>query len=374
MKRKLLFIQVLLSLVPLLNGQNYYHDSFITILDKVYPKSKSYPEFNGIFYREQYYTKDSALNEFICLTSGDLTCEMEIDSSIIKSTLNRKYSYFNLVESFPVELLYYLKDSIVSFQTMQYYLPVIDTIISKMDNLTFLKIWGKNNKKTQISKWNSPLFFLYLDGCELPSNIDVNQFDRTLKILMIEARKVKKNCILDFSNLKQLEYFSFQNGSRTSQYSIIFPPNVKYLRYYVDYNRNAIQFPESTEMLFLEIENKKYNVKSFNNLTKLKFLSIEPSYKYFYKNDYIPLPKEVTQLKSLQTLRIYYLTDENIDIISQISHLKNLQIIDQKEIPLNIYKLVNIENIEFPYGTSESIIQSFRKVLPNVKITLFRYY
>lgn len=371
--KNLFIFPFLLFFLPLLNGQNNNHDSFVTIIDKVYPNSKLYPKFDAIFYKEQYYAKDTTEEKNIHFYKGKLMCSMEVDSSIIKSTLKRKYSYFNLLESFPAELLYYLKDSIASFQTMQYYLPVIDTTISKMYNLKFLKLWGKNNNKAHISKWNIPLLFLYLDDCELPSNIDVNQFYKTLNILMIYAKKVKKNSILDFSNLNQLEYFSFQNNSRTSQYSIIFPPNVKCIRYYVDYNRCAVQFPISTEMLFLVIENSKYNVLSFNNLVNLKFLSILPC-NYYQKNDNIPLPKELSQIKSLQTLRILSLNEENIEIISQIPHLTNLQILDQKDIPNNIDKLSNIKNIEFEFRTSDSIIQQFKKKLQNVNFNGFTYY
>lgn len=367
MKNKKLIILVLLSFNTLLYGQFTYIQTFDNILKTAYPKIKTFPEFYALDPTSIIYSVEPLSSKNIRYFHGKLECELDVDSSVISAILKRDYSRSNPINSFPIELLYFFRDSIVFLNTAQYYLPQIDTIIPKMRSLQILWLYGSNVKNFKISKWNVPLFFLNLNGCELPTNIDVNQFGSSLKILEVSADKIKKNSNNDFSGLDNLDYFIFRDYSNTSQYSIIFPPKVKYI-HFVNKNNVNIEFPNSTEILFLEIKNNSDKIPNLSNLLNLKFLSILPRNK-FKKKNYVPVPDEVSRLKSLQSLQILYLNEENIEVISKIPHLSTLQIVEQKEISQNIYKLVNVENIEFSYNTPDSIIQSFRKALPNVKIT-----
>ncbi len=372
MKKIFLIITCLLLYSTILFGQFPSIQTFNIILNKEYSMTTRYPLYSGDIALEQYYTSDSLNTKSVGYYHGNLICEMDLDSSVINAITERGYSRFNLLKSFPIELLYFFHDSIVTLSTAQYYLPLVDTIIPKMSNLKFLWIYGRNYRNFQISKWNIPLIFLHLDWCELPSNIDINQFESSLKILEINTNKIKKNTILNYSKLDNLEYFSFQDYSKNSQYSIIFPKNIKCIHYMIN-NNQTLKFPISTEILFLAIKNKKNAIPILTHLINLKFLSILPANIYDKKN-YVPLPKEISQLKSLHSLQILYLNDDNIEVISQIPHLTTLQLIEQKEIPQNLDKLINIENIDFSLQTPDSIIQSFKKALPNVKIKRCEYY
>lgn len=367
MKKSILIITCLLLFSAISYGQYPYIQTFDNILKTAYPKIKTFPEFYALDPTSICYSLDPSSPKKVIYDHGNLQCELEVDSSIINSILERDYSKFSPIKSFPIELLYFFRDSIVFLNTAQYYLPLIDSIIPKMSNLQILWIYGRNIRNYQISKWNVPLFFLNLNECELPTNIDVNQFGLSLKILEISANKIKKKSNIDLSGLDKLDYFIFIDNSNTSLYSIIFPNKVKYIRF-VNNNNLNIEFPISTEILFLEIKNNSNNIPNLSNLINLKFLSILPR-NSFEKKNYVPIPNEISKLKSLQSLQILYLNEENIEVISQIPHLKTLQLVEQKEIPQNLDKLVNVENIEFSYYTPDSIIQSFRKVLPNIKIT-----
>lgn len=372
MKKYILIITFKLLFSALLFGQFSYIQTYELLLDKEYSCTTRYPLFRGDIASEQFYTTDSLYSQFVTYHSGKWFCEMNLDSSVINTINERGYSRFNFLKSYPIELLYFFHDSIVSFDIAQYYLPIVDTIIPKMSKLKNLYIYGINIQKFQTSKWNIPLISLDLDNCELPSNIDVSQFEATLKIFDVNTEKIKKNSILDYSRLYKLEYFRFLDYSNTSQYFIVFPPKVKYIYFVINKNQ-SLKFPTSTEFLFLEIKNKTKSIPILSHLKNLKFLSILPEYIYD-KNNYIPLPKEISQLNSLHSLQILYVNNDNIEVISQIPHLTTLQLVEQKDIPLNIEKLVNIEKIDFSYHTPDSIIQSFRKALPNVKITRCKNY
>ncbi len=361
-----LIVTYLILYSSIVFGQLPDIQTYEILLNKEYFNLTQYPcyiEYDVV----HYLYINSSNTKSISYFKGVLDSNMDIDSSIINGINKRGYSKNNLLNSYPIELFYFYHDSIVSLKCLQYYLPLTDTILAEMNNLKFLEIQGINCTKYQISKWNIPLISLDLDHCELPTNIDINQFDLSLKSLYILAEKIKRNSILDYSKLHKLEYFKFLDYSNTSQYSIVFPPNVKYIHFVINKNQ-SLKFPTSTEFLFLEIKNNSNVIPNLTYLLNLKFLSILPENRYDKRN-YISLPKEISQLKSLQSLQILYLNDENIEVISQIPHLTTLQIVEQKEIPQIIYKLVNVEYIEFSYYTPDSIIQSFRKALPNVKIT-----
>jgi hypothetical protein len=366
MKRKFLIVTYLILYCSILFGQLPDLQTYDNLLNKELFYLTQYPSFLE-FDSFHFLYLNSSNTKSISYFNGVLEGNMDIDSSIINGIKKRGYSKYNSLNSYPIELLYFFHDSIVSLKCFQYFLPLTDTIIVEMNNLRFLRIYGRNNIKFLISNWNIPLISLNLDHCELPTNIDITQFELSLKSLAILAEKIKKNTILDYSRLHNLEYLKFQDYSKTSQYSIVFPPNVKCIHFLINKNQ-LLKFPTSTEVLFLEIKNKTKNIPILSHLINLKFLSILPENTYD-KNNYVPLPKEISQIKSLQSLQILYVNDENIEVISQIPHLKTLQLVEQKMIPQNLFKLVNIENIEFSYYTPDSIIQSFRKVLPNVKIT-----
>ena len=209
MKNKKLIILVLLSFNTLLYGQFTYIQTFDNILKTAYPKIKTFPEFYALDPTSIIYSVEPLSSKNIRYFHGKLECELDVDSSVISAILKRDYSRSNPINSFPIELLYFFRDSIVFLNTAQYYLPQIDTIIPKMRSLQILWLYGSNVKNFKISKWNVPLFFLNLNGCELPTNIDVNQFGSSLKILEVSADKIKKKSNIDFSGLDNLDYFIF---------------------------------------------------------------------------------------------------------------------------------------------------------------------
>lgn len=282
--------------------------------------------------------------------------------------------------------------NVMESDIMRRLLPVIDSVeyywgfmgnykiqqvaFPLMKNLKSLILEG-NGKYNIIEPYHfsGKLQYLQYENKAFQFPFEFKELANSLQVLNMKIlwTKVKEPFHFDFSSFDSLRYLRLVMKSCTSSdYHILFPPNLYCLEWMVNPKHPDIPIPSTVEILFLRMENNSYPPMLYK-LPNLKFLS-NVSYKL---SAHIPLPNELTAISSLKTLEISRLTENDIEIISQMKNLDSLYVDNVRgKLPSNIDKLKGLKYIElhsYQVKRAEKAGRKIKEILPNVKIQYKNY-
>ena len=260
-------------------------------------------------------------------------------------------------------------DSIKSIN-IQHYFEFFYKYTPFMNNLQYIYINGylPKNKFKQFSI-PSRIEYLWLDYTELPLLVDYNQYKTSLKVLSIEFEKYfswknKTNYHLNFSEFDSLKYLSLELPSKNSSYILItFPPNLYHLEWSVLPAHINTPIPKSVEIMYLIIQDNVFPLELFQ-LPNLKYLCI-----YNWTGKPIKLPDSLPSIISLRSLEIESFTEQDVKIISQMSQLDTMILINAQGIlPSNISLLKNIKHFKFGEFCDPNIVTQIQTLFPKSSV------
>jgi hypothetical protein len=321
---------------------------------------------------------------FKCLSfsfAQEVTFEREAEKYFNEESLLIKFDERGDLDVLKIDL----KQDIMESDIMKRLLPVIDSVeyywgfmgnykmqqvaFPLMKNLKALMLVGyRKYNLAEPFHISGKLQSLRYDNEEFPIPFNLNQMANSLKILTIEPWvNVKDSFYFDFSSFDSLRYLKFVVKScKSSDYKVVFPPNLYCLEWTLNPKHPDINIPPTVEILFLHMENNSYPPSLFQ-LPNLRFFS---NVSYRFRSN-IPLPQELTKISSLKALRINRLTENDIEIISQMKNLDTLCVSNvRRKIPSNIDKLKGLKYIEICswWGRERKIGEKIKTIFPKTII------
>ncbi|NLE06106.1 MAG: hypothetical protein GX638_15070 [Crenarchaeota archaeon] len=282
-------------------------------------------------------------------------------------------TFQNVMESEIMRKLLPVIDSVESYWGFMGNYKIQQVAFPLMKNLKCLALEGlKKYNIIEPYHFSSKLQYLRYENEAFQFPFEFKELANSLQVLNMKllGTNVKEPFHFDFSSFDSLRCLRLtMNSCRSSDYYILFPPNLYCLEWTVNSKHPDIPIPSTVEILFLHMENNSYPPMLFK-LPNLRFFSnANANYRNFPN---ISLPKELITISSLKVLEVDRLTKRDIEIISQMENLDSLYVNNVRRIiPPNVDKLKGLKYIElnsYPSKRARIVGKKLRKIISGVTV------